>query len=79
MTAQAPVVQGTVSGALSEQDIAFGADLWRRGSVSETAIPLLDASIPDAFSSQVRLETHQRQRLPYLLNAAQFVARLQGS
>jgi len=56
MTAQAPVVQGAVSEALSEQDIAFGADLWRGRSVSEAAIPLLDASTPDAFSSQVRLE-----------------------
>ena len=40
MTAQAPVVQGAVSEALSEQDIAFGADLRRRGSLSEAAIPL---------------------------------------
>lgn len=70
MTAQAPVVQGAVSEALSKQDIAFGANLWRRRSPSEAAIPLLDASTPDAFSSQVRLETHQRQRLPYLRNAA---------
>jgi hypothetical protein len=40
MTAQAPVVQGAVSEALSEQDIAFGADLWRRRNVSEKEIPL---------------------------------------
>ncbi len=79
MTAQAPVVQGAVSEALSEQDIAFGADLWRRRNVSEAEIPFVEASILDAFSSQFRLETHQRQRLPYLQNAAQFVARLQRS
>src|SRR6478672_248471 len=63
MTAQAPVVQGAVSEALSEQDIAFGADLWRRRSVSEAAIPLVEASILGAFSSQFRLETHQRPAL----------------
>lgn len=40
MTAQAPVVQGAVSEALSEQHIAFGADLWRCRNVSEAEIPL---------------------------------------
>ena len=79
MTAQAPVVQGAVSEALSEQDIAFGADLWRRRNVSEAEIPLSRPRYWGAFSSQFRLETHKRQRLPYLQNAAQFAARLQRS
>ena len=79
MAAQAPVVQGAVSEALSEQDIAFGADLRPTREPFRGSDPLAEASILDAFSSQVRLQTHQRQRLPYLRNAAQFVTRLQGS
>jgi len=70
MTAQAPVVQGAVSEALSEQDIAFGADLWRRGNVSEAEFPLPTLRYWMLLHRSSVSKRVQRQRLPYLRNAA---------
>jgi hypothetical protein len=67
MTAQAPAVQGAVSKALSEQDIAFGADLWPRRSVSEAKIRL---RYPEAFRRSSVSKRASVKRLHSLQNAA---------